>query len=234
MLIYENMDSEHICIVQYDDRSEEELGHQAELMKQNEKLCKEKSSSCTYFNLKYNADKPIYWEKVFVTSDVMKSNPQCDIVAYLDSDAVMNTSPDMFADAMKNSDFLLTDDPSLDPKKLWTQLKPFNAGVWAVRNSETGIQIMEEWKNAYNPDMWWKNAKNRWTCGLTCEWGGPAYEQGAFVSVINDHCESMRKESWKVWNNKLCDSDIPSDALVCHFMGGHKRSIPKYIQSLKE
>ena len=147
----------------------------------------------------------------------------------VDSDAVVHTSPQAFASAIGNHDFLLSDDPSLDHRKLFLKLKPFNAGVWAVRNTEKGSQIMSDWKESYDPTKWSKDDDGSWSCGMFCEWAGVNYEQGAFWNIIDKHKKDMQHDSWRVWNNLQCTSRVPEGAHVCHFMGDTKRNISDYV-----
>lgn len=240
-----DMTGSHLCVVQYDNRSEEKLGDQSLLMHRNEELC-QRDSACSYFNLKYDADKPVYWEKVFAVSNVMEENPQCDVVAYIDSDAVMHTSPDVFTKDFGDSSFLMSNDPSM-ARMLSDELKdmmkledddilpnemfpPFNAGVWAVRNTSKGKEIMQEWKSLYDPSKWFVDETGEWNCGRGCKYAGENYEQGAFTTVIDKYSDDMQQDSWRVWNNRLCSDTVAEEANVCHFAGFHKMNISKYVE----
>ena len=108
-----------------------------------------------------------------------RAHPECDTLAYLDSDAVINTSlPSKTFDLAEKS-FMCSDDVALDPRKLFSKRKPFNAGVWAVENSDAGRRIMQQWENAYPHEGWTHRKDGTWSCVRSehtdkCMWAGHA------------------------------------------------------------
>ena len=197
-------------------------------MEMNRIKC-EDSAHCAYFHLSHPNTRPVYWENVFAVDDVMKSHPRCDVVAFIDSDAVLTRDDaNVFVARMGDKDFLGSNDPAglLDRK-------PFNAGVWAVRNNESGRQIMHEWKESYRPERW-ESTEAGWECKEQCKWAGPSYEQGAFEDVLQRHKEDVEMTSWTQLNNKLCGTPLSAFTSpdVCHFMGIFKSTIPRYLAKL--
>ena len=70
----------------------------------------------------------------------------------------------------------------------------FNAGVWVVKNTTKGVEIMDEWLKYYRKDLW--NITNgKWSC-KNCIWAKyPGYEQGVFQEKIFNLFIFMRRQS---------------------------------------
>ena len=220
------------CVVQYDNRTKKRLGAQYELMELNRLKC-EADPNCTYTRYTHIAEnRPVYWEKVFTVRDHMMENPQCKTVLFLDSDAVMNKTP--ILDAKKH----MTIAPdSEDPFRVKSFLDKhnsglkFNAGVFALKNTETGQRIMSEWTDQYDETRW-SYGDGKWMCDK-CPWAGPEYEQGAFADKIlpleREHIRSMPS---RVMNNNKCNEKKERDvAEVCHFYFNKKTGIPAYLNA---
>lgn len=222
---------ELICLLQYDNRTDERLGAQADLMNLNRELC-DSLDNCNYHKIQEEAERPVYWEKVFRANKLMKDHPECDVVAYLDSDAhVRRGNVDFFSKMMGDKDFLSSDDVAFD----FHGRKPFNAGVWAVRNTNKGRQIMNDWEILYEGSRWKKNEETgEWHCPK-CNWAGSSYEQGSFSHVLKRHGGSIETVSYKELNNHRCN--VPQkeiQASVCHFLGEKKEHIPDYIERFRQ
>jgi hypothetical protein len=218
----------HVCLFQWDNRTDAQLGAQAELMVENQKLCAS-LPNCTYYKTQAKEERPVYWEKVFQTNALLKAHPECDLVVYLDSDAVIRRPHLRFLDAMRpEQHFLASDDTAFDPAALFLRPKPFNAGVWAVRNTVEGRDIMNDWESLY-PSTRWRRDGDKWSCP-GCSWAGAAYEQGAFVNILRDRPDQVHLTSAARLNNMHClDPRHAVAADVCHFMGDRKRDIREFL-----
>lgn len=220
-----------VCLFQWDNRDDATLGDQARLMERNRLTCVG-LENCAYFRTQEpSPDRPVYWQKVFKTRELMHAHPECDIIAYLDSDAVVRrTHVDFFDAKMGDKHALISDDVSRDRTKVWTRNKPFNAGVWAVRNTSQGRDIMQDWASLYDPAQWTRTRDDRWTCGA-CEWAGDAYEQGSFRRVLDGpNGRHIARVPFAELNNPDCNDRfkrLPAD--VCHFMADAKRGIDPYL-----
>ena len=51
----------------------------------------------------------------------------------------------------------------------------FNAGVWLVRNTPGGREVMESWLAQFHPEQWTRGAEGKWSS--YAPWAGLAYEQ---------------------------------------------------------
>ena len=124
------------CIVQYDNRKK--MGNLARLMKINEEKCKN-DENCEYVRSPKNNTRSPYWQKVFAMKDVLKTK-DCTYAMYVDSDAVLNTSVQNLRTI--NESILVTTDPRPD-------LHAMNAGVFMVKNDETGNAFLHDWAQIY-------------------------------------------------------------------------------------
>ena len=96
----------------------------------------------------------------------------------------------------------------------------FNAGVFAVKKSEIGKKIVNEWIGLESKN-WKKDKKDNWVCKKSsvdsCPWAGKDYEQGTFIREIAPKYEKYLNESssyvWDNDNNKNCNGKVK------HFMG---------------
>ena len=191
----------------------------------NEALC-DGLDNCTYFKTREKERMPVYWEKVFRVNETMKAHQKCDIVAYLDSDAVIRKKHvDFFDKRMGDKHALVSGDE-------WHDM---NAGVWAVRNTREGNEIMDNWETLYGSSTGWKQTKDgKWKC-KGCLWGGSQYEQGSFCHVSKQHKHNIMRVAQDVLNNKRCIHPTASiKADVCHFMGWQKKDIENYANRVEE
>ena len=51
----------------------------------------------------------------------------------------------------------------------------FNAGVWLVRNTPGGREVMESWLAQFHPEHWTRGSDGKWRTSRM--WAGTAYEQ---------------------------------------------------------
>lgn len=215
------------CVIQYDDRPDDVLGPQRELMSINETITKRDGGS--YHSNRLSSDShPPYWQKVVQVKKMLDANA-CDAVVFLDTDAVMQQPPSAFVARMGASkSFLMSGD--MEP---WTS--EFNAGVWAVRNDSHGRTIIDEWLRKYRPAQW-SRIYGKWVCteddDASCEWAGSAYEQGSFAPVVEKYGEHINRIDWRQLQHH-CTPGSPdfsaSETLSCHFASHYKTNIDMYL-----
>ena len=224
------MADQRLCVFQYDNRDDATLGEQARLMARNRELCDE-DPRCRYHELRHPNERPVYWEKVFAGAEMLDEHPQCDVVAYMDSDAVFHTSPSHLMDAFPaDKHFFATPCP---------YNKVFNAGVWAVRNTPKGRDIVDRWMALYDEKLWHRDPQTgafncvpyEGTDAQVCKWAGAAYEQGAFLPLLETFASDIHNDAWQTWNQHECGKEVPSSTEVCHFMWRSKPNIGAYLRA---
>lgn len=205
-----------ICIIQYDDRElDEKLSHLKNL---NKTYCKLHNIDYRFYN-KVNVDLPPYWIKVYL---VQKLLPSFDYVMWIDTDAYLGNVHNLnqfIQRHIEDKDFLLSSD--MPP---WVTHSPFNAGVFVVKNSEIGNNLINKWMSKFRPYKWKKNKSNKWVCiGNSCNWAGKNYEQGSFTKYIMPKYRPHIKEvSWSIINNPFYDK---AKNCIFHFAAEHKKNI---------
>ena len=235
-----------ICLVQYDDRRNETALEPARA--HNRRLCL-LGAACSYITESdtllaplSNVSMPVYWLKVAAVQRVLHSG-RCRVVVYLDSDAVVHDMPNASADSVSQLTSLLSGNHSMfiSPNPpCWDYLLPsrmpqFCAGVYGIRASEAGLQLIDEWMRLYPSQMWAKanGTDTSWQC-RACDWGQHGYEQGAFSSrMVLKYHHAIRFVS-------ACQLNIPCisraeanlrGAITCHFMGWSKVVLSRYLGS---
>lgn len=167
-------------------------------------------------------DYPPYWAKV---ASVCKYLPHYQGILWLDTDAVVIDVHRKISDLFKDDEsFVMCPDPPLWPSS-------FNAGVWAVRNTDTGRAIMQDWMVAYTgvSDQW-SLKQSKWVC--TGKWAGDAYEQGAFTRhILPTYLYHIAVLHWSVFQGTLATR---SGAFALHFAGNKKRWRQSFINSAKQ
>lgn len=136
----------------------------------------------------YDTDMVHYWWKVFKLKELMDENPDAEYILWFDSDIYIwdfNKDPREFMNA--DIDFVAAHDPD-DPKDTedW-----FNAGVFCVRNSESGRALVDKWISLYDESKWSKDEQGKWA--TDDRWAGPNYEQGSFCEEILQKNEFKNK-----------------------------------------
>ena len=220
--------TEHVCVVQYDNRKRESLGNMKGLIDRNEAICKA-NPHCSYFFNNTEGNYPPYWEKINTVKNVLETNPECTKVLWLDTDATLHQDVLDVANVNTKALTISRDLPEYGHG-------PFNAGVFIVQNNSKGKEIMSEWMNLYPQTNWSKNKDGKWACTLKhnkpCVWSRNQYEQGAFnTNILNRYKTDIDHYDWKMINHRCQndDDDNDPDAYVCHFSLNYKSSIPKYI-----
>ena len=145
-----------LCVVQYDTREA------SPMMLSNEHRCTA-MKNCAYVRHTSHALPP-YWAKIAILRAMMSDTPACDVLMWLDSDAGMRFSNVGSILTLWTSDgvaMLATTDPPPFHGK-------FNAGVFAIKNSDVGKAILTKWLSYYNPKQWTRDAKTGgWSCAST-------------------------------------------------------------------
>lgn len=213
-----------ICIVQYDNR--ELTGNIKYLQSLNEKYCKKYNHDYYFYNEKSSVYPP-YWMKVYLIYLLL---PKYDYVMWLDTDAtlinIVNLD-DFIKEHIDSKDMLISYDmPTFNPEKFSLFNQPvdlFNAGVFVMKNSVIGNNIMKDWLTKFQKDSW-RIKNDKWKCiNILCVWAGVFYEQGAFHSfVYPNYIDKISKVSWKILNNPQYEKNIQS---VFHFAGPYKNKL---------
>ena len=207
-----------LCIVQYDDR--DDLGDDLKkLTDHNKKVC-DTMKNCTYMYSNDNMNLPPYWAKVKAVDNALSTN--CKNVFWVDTDAAIRTfNSEELVNLLSEKSMVLSGD--MPP---WKSGK-FNAGVWGVKNDDTGKRIIKDWMNTYDSKSWIQNPDKKWYCisdNQFCEWGGPKYEQGSFVEHIQSrYADDINTVKFTVLNNPKCKKN--GETLVSHFAGHYKNRL---------
>lgn len=201
-------------IVQYDDRPLDPVDLQ--LIERNQIYARKHGYEHMLITSGY-IDLPPYWRKVKVVMDLMGSGKYKGIL-WMDTDAVV-ANMDITLDSIQ--------DMSKDFYKAinvgGNQI--FNAGVWLVRDTARGLQIMKDWMGKYNAEDW-RLVDGTWhTRGA---WAGKTYEQGSFAyTVVPKHKKGI--ETVPVEMFQSTDLKNP-DVFIYHFYAGHKHKRAKFLR----
>lgn len=177
---------------------------------------------------------PQYWWKVFELERIMLTRPDVDLVLWLDSDAFLNPSAD-FDQTRRLIDRLAVELPG---HSMWTSPdappryhSAFCAGAFLVRNDDHGRYIMKTWGSLYNPDRWTQQAdQDIWkTLG---PFGGPDYEQGAFIDRILAHPTQYHvcQLPFYVFNETNCIRAHPL-CISVHLAGDYKHDLGRTCEN---
>jgi hypothetical protein len=166
----------------------------------------------------YRDDMVHYWWKVHKLKDLMNENPEAPFILWFDSDIfIFDFKKDPRKFMTPDLDFVGAHDPD-DPKDTedW-----FNAGVFCVRNSESGRALIDKWISLYDPSKWSRDDDGKWV--TEDRWAGPNYEQGSFCEEILQKTEFKNKI--KILKstifNELFDWQNPGpECFSIHFMRG--------------
>jgi hypothetical protein len=203
-------------IVQYDNRViEKDL---LTLIEINKKYCNQYGYEYILETKPY--DLPPWWIKVKLVKDLLDTN-QYKGALWLDTDAVIHN-------AAISLDSLLVKDKSFyycSDAPVWSSI--FCAGVWLIKNDAHGKEILTRWINSYSPNEWVKK-DDKWT--TLKEWGGPSYEQGAFIEYILPTFQSYTHQyPWQVFQSY----EPHSSTFTMHFAGQLSDTyLPNYINRL--
>jgi hypothetical protein len=188
-----------------------------------------------------------YWRKVFLVDKYLKLNIYSYIV-WIDSDAVLINESELvnfIKNEMLDFSFAFSSNPGILRIesflfRLWAA--PFCAGVFIVKNTNSSLKIMDEWKSHYDSSLWTKtldqsNSLNILNIKNTYKWkgvgiyGGLSYEQGCFeVYIFRSHvyrkhllqCDHTRMNYLPIKNEKCTFKTI-----FLHYWNGNRKRIYK-------
>jgi hypothetical protein len=183
--------------------------------------CEEKGIDYQRFD-GYRDDMVHYWWKVHKLKEIMNENPDSEYILWFDSDIYIYDFKKDPRDFMTpDLDFVAAHDPD-DPKDTedW-----FNAGVFCVRNSDSGHALIDKWLSLYDPSKWEKE-DGKWK--TNDRWAGPNYEQGSFCEQILQKSEFKNKIKIhpSTYFNELFHWQNPGpECFSIHFMRGLAQNI---------
>ena len=203
------------AVLQYDNRHNNNL---EKLMLKNKNIC---DNLDIFEYIKPNIDNSIsqYWIKVKLTNKLI-SDDKYDGVLWLDSDAIIHNSQKLIKLINSTPLFLMSGD---------NPLSEFCAGVWFVRNNNTGKLLIKQWIQLYYNKyykFWHKDDKtNLFQTNMPFAIH-PCYEQPAFIKHMLPNY-NITKVPWYVLNNPF----IPlfDNSATLHFYGCFKNTIPIYL-----
>jgi hypothetical protein len=201
------------AVVQYDDRTLTNIDKA--LMARNKYYCNKYGYTYIFIDSGYD-DLPIYWRKVKVVQELLTSNKYKGVM-WLDTDATvfnMKISLDSVEDITKHFYKAI----NIAGNQI------FNAGVWIVRATQKGKDIMNAWMSLYNPKDWKASGKN-WS--TNAPWAGDAYEQGSFAYKIVPKYEKNIKTVDEPYFQGTNSSR--NDIFVLHFYNYHKDKRQDFI-----
>ena len=165
------------AIVQYDNR--EIPDDYKKLVEINKEYCKKYGYEYIFKSDTYEL--PHWWIKVKLCMDLLNSDKYAGIM-WLDTDAAIFDCSKTLDDFTKDPkiDFFVSKDPD--------ESRPVNSGVWIVKNTAIGKNIMNDWFNQYKKDNWVKE-NDKWSVNPNLPddekgWGRINYEQGSLYDRI--------------------------------------------------
>lgn len=203
------------AVVQYDNR--ELKGRIVELMNRNKFYCELHNCLYIFFNSGFE-NVPPYWRKVHIINKVLnmrtaKDGPRIFRGAmWLDTDAVIwdYIKFGLSELAPKHVAFVYGSDP-----EGLSVPSPFNAGVWIVRNSNAGRDIVHRWMSLYEPLQWVLGKDGKWK-SKSWQWAGEDYEQGSFAKHMLGSL-GLKEVPWYVLHGLPGKTD--NQSFVFHFCG---------------
>jgi SEC-C motif/galactosyl transferase GMA12/MNN10 family len=213
----------NVAIIQFDDRSDQELGPLKALIARNGDYAKMHGYHHVFLR-QTEKELPPYWYKVYLLEKYLSSG--FDIAVWLDTDAVIHdlkTPIESFFAG--NEAFVYSDN-----LPIWKSSYPFNSGILFCKG-EFGRALMQEWLSLY-PAHLWEKKENEWIC-KDSRWAGPAYEQGSFMDQLMPKYRShpaLRQLSWK----KLQNPYPLKDAFTLHFQQSFRLNCLLYLNDLAE
>ena len=212
-----------VAILQYDDRSDSQLGPLRVLVARNEDYAA-RQGYAHFFIRTPERDLPPHWLKVHLIDRLLREG--FDMVAWLDTDAVVH-DPRLSIPALFEGEaaFVFAGEPPI-----WAKPSPFNAGVFFCKG-DAARALISAWLALY-PAPLWKKQDGEWN-HRDHVWAGPAYEQGAFVEqLLPRHAAdpALRALSWR-----RLQSPFPlPESLTLHFPNVLRPNAMVYLTLLRE
>lgn len=212
-----------IAIVQFDDRTDQEIGPMRVLVARNGDYAD------TYgyhhvFVRQFKKNVPPYWYKVYLVDEYLASG--FDTVVWLDSDVVVHDFSIWIESFLANQEaFVFSGD-----LPIWKSSTPFNAGIFMCRG-EFAKKLMKEWLLLYPPHLWTKKG-NEWVC-KDPRWSGPAYEQGSFTETLLPKyygTPAFKQLPWKMLQNPY----PLKESFTVHFQNTFRPNCMLYVHDLAD
>lgn len=169
-----------------------------------------------YYN---NCDKNVYWCKIYLVLEAIKTN-KYNYVVWLDSDTIIKNFNIDIGDIfnMFSSDIFVGSDNNLNYGII-------NSGVFAIYNSEIGLNFLNDCINYINYDCFNYNGT------LKGKWAGSCYEQGIMNLLIHDkyYSNTTILTNKIFFNYDVCSDDV----FIMHLYASTPDSRVKCFQSNK-
>lgn len=210
-----NVKNNKILFVTFDNRENQEYVqiHNSNITKYVQKFGYE-------YKFYSECDKNVYWCKIHIVLKELKTN-KYDYVVWLDSDTVIKNSNIDIGNIfnMFSSDIFVGSDNH-------SKFSIINAGVFAIANSEIGINFLLESINYIDVNC--ANADGT----LKGKWAGSCYEQGVMNLLIHDKYFSNTTVLTNdiIFNYSKCSDNV----FIMHLYGSKPESRVKCFQSKKE
>lgn len=208
-----------IAIVQFDNRPMAQLGAMTLLLQRNAAYAARHGYAYQFLDRAY-FDLPTYWQKPSICHRFLQGG--YDLVVWLDTDAVVHDLDVAVETLFEGSEVMVAagDNP------LWAA--PFNAGVFAVKAADGGLELMARWMALFAGTSWTRT-ETAWVC--QDEWAGPSYEQGAFNLHLLERSKASGALRLIDWRRLQSPFPVP-EAFTLHFPGPFKPNIPVYLSTL--
>ena len=158
-----------LCVVQFEERSDAEAGRALPAL--NAQSCAA-VPGCRHLYSRRPAEVEPHWQKVLEMQRALEVE-RCGVALWLDTDAVLASNTSIVGAVRllgEEHDMLISPDTHHGGHP-----DPFNAGVWAVRDTPTSRQILRYWMRRYRADAWWKDgARPGWNWGYWKDGTRPA------------------------------------------------------------
>lgn len=219
----------HVLVFMYYDTNHgfEELARQI-----NEDYCKEHGYTFIVRKSGYESIPP-WWRKVFLLRDLMNFYPHVQYYMWMDSDAAFVQQRHIpVGKLFEEHDGILHIGKDPVPE----QSGEFNAGVFAVKNTSLGRQLVYDWVNRFDPSTWCRkdidsSCNHSLTFGVwstSGKWTGPTFEQG----VLNELAKLDRYKPYIIGYEQhyFSELDPMKVSFVRHLMGSTSDDRKKYFQ----
>lgn len=163
-----------------------------------------------------NCENNVYWCKIHIVLDALKTN-KYNYVVWLDSDTVIKNFSIDIGDIfnMFGSDIFVGSDNN-------KRYNLINSGVFAVSNSETGINFLSDCINYINKDCF------NYDGTLKGKWAGTCYEQGVMNILIHDkyYLKTTILTNKIIFNYDICSDDV----FIMHLYASSPKSRTKCFE----